>query len=93
MALWDLYTNEKTSPSHNELDDQNPTSSHHPEASTHPPINIPHSHPHEYVLVPYISTAVVPLIDYWPPLIRDAFAKGVWGLVYINTENVENGTE
>lgn len=47
--------------------------------------NPPHSHGHGsgYVLVRYISVDVVPLIDYWPPFVRDGFAGRGWRFVSV----------
>lgn len=36
-----------------------------------------------YVLVRYVSVDVVPLIDYWPPFVRDGFAGGGWRFVSV----------
>lgn len=34
--------------------------------------------PRGYAMVDYIPCAVVPLVDYWPDFVREAFASGVW---------------
>lgn len=45
--------------------------------------NATHGHGYGYVLVRYVSVDVVPLIDYWPPFVRDGFAGGGWRFVSV----------
>lgn len=49
------------------------------------------AHPH--VSVGYISVDVVPLVDYWPPFVRDAFAEGVWRFRLVGKEGEGVGLE
>lgn len=45
--------------------------------------NATSGHGYGYVLVRYVSVDVVPLIDYWPPFVRDGFAGGGWRFVSV----------